>query len=72
MRRITRISGSKLREMLADLVSRVAYGNERVVVHRYRKDLVAIVPIEDLRRLEALDAQELEFEAAKDDEKTEE
>jgi prevent-host-death family protein len=36
-------------------VNRVAYGKERVIITRHGKQLVALVPIEDVRLLEALE-----------------
>ena len=43
------------RKAFADTVNRVAYGGERITLHRRGKDLVAVVPIEDLKLLEALE-----------------
>ena len=49
------------REQFADLVNRVAYGHERVRIVRRGRGLAAVVPIEDLALLEALeDALDLE------------
>ncbi|MDI3388015.1 type II toxin-antitoxin system Phd/YefM family antitoxin [Streptomyces sp. B-S-A8] len=45
---------TQARAELADLINRVVYGGERVVVTRHGKPLVALVSAEDLRRLEAL------------------
>jgi prevent-host-death family protein len=44
---------SDARRAFAEIVNRVAYGNERVTVVRHGREVVAIVPISDLRRLEA-------------------
>ena len=52
---MTRLGVSKARQEFADLVNRVAYGGERVVVHRRGKDLVAVIPAADLAALEALE-----------------
>jgi prevent-host-death family protein len=41
-----------------DLFDRVARKHERVVVDRRGKDKVAIVPMEDLEKLEAMEDQE--------------
>ena len=46
---------TQARAELADLINRVVYGSERVVVTRHGKPLVALVSAEDLRRLEELD-----------------
>lgn len=43
---------TQARAELADLINRVVYGGERVVVTRHGKPLVALVSAEDLRRLE--------------------
>lgn len=50
-----RIAASLLRTDMADVLNRVAYGRERVVLERYGKDLVAVVPLEDLRLLESME-----------------
>jgi prevent-host-death family protein len=47
---------TQARASLADLVGRVAYGGERVVLTRHGRRAVALVPITDLERLEAMDA----------------
>lgn len=50
---------TQARAELADLINRVVYGGERVVVTRHGKPLVALVSADDLRRLEELrEAQE--------------
>ncbi|MFI8520205.1 type II toxin-antitoxin system Phd/YefM family antitoxin [Streptomyces sp. NPDC085481] len=45
---------TQARAELADLINRVVYGNERVVVTRHGKPLVALVSAADLERLENL------------------
>ncbi|MFE9452906.1 type II toxin-antitoxin system Phd/YefM family antitoxin [Streptomyces sp. NPDC006739] len=47
---------TQARAELADLINRVVYGAERVVVTRHGKPLVALVSAADLERLDALDA----------------
>ncbi|MGI5452860.1 type II toxin-antitoxin system Phd/YefM family antitoxin [Streptomyces sp. CA-249302] len=47
---------TQARAELADLINRVVYGGERVVVTRHGKPLVALVSAADLERLAALDA----------------
>lgn len=44
---------TQARAQLADLVNRVAYTGERVVLTRHGKPIVAIVPVAELARLEA-------------------
>lgn len=51
---------TQARAELADLINRVVYGSERVVVTRHGKPLVALVSAADLERLEALGAQAAE------------
>ncbi|MBX7551042.1 type II toxin-antitoxin system Phd/YefM family antitoxin [Streptomyces sp. NPDC004232] len=46
---------TQARAELADLINRVVYGGERVVVTRHGKPLVALVSAGDLERLDALD-----------------
>lgn len=47
---------TQARAELADLINRVVYGGERVVVTRHGRPLVALVSAADLARLEAADA----------------
>lgn len=49
---MTRVSATEIRDDLANIVNRVAYGGERVVLDRRGKDVAAIVSMDDLRRLE--------------------
>lgn len=48
---------TQARAQLADLVNRVVYGGEQVVLTRHGKPLVALVSAADLQRLRALDEQ---------------
>lgn len=43
------------RKDLADVLNRAAYGKERVVLTRRGKDVAAIVPMDDLNILEAIE-----------------
>jgi prevent-host-death family protein len=43
---------TQAREELADLVNRVAYGHERIILTRHSKPVACIVPPEDLALLE--------------------
>jgi len=52
----TSVAVSEARRAFAEIVNRVAYGNERVTVVRHGREVVAIVPISDLRQLEAIAA----------------
>ena len=52
---MTKISTVEARDRFSDLVNRAAFGKERIVLTRRGRELVAVVPIEDvelLRRLE--------------------
>jgi prevent-host-death family protein len=49
------LPSAKAREQFAELIDRAAYGKERIAVAKHRKQLVAIVPIEDLKLLEYLE-----------------
>jgi len=51
---MTDISTAEARKNLAELVNRVAYGKEQVVLTRHGKQLCALVPIEDLSFLNQL------------------
>jgi prevent-host-death family protein len=46
---------TEARDELADLINRVAYGHERIILTRHSKPVACIVPPEDLARLEELD-----------------
>jgi prevent-host-death family protein len=46
---------SKAREAFSETVSRVAYTKERVLVERHGKAVVALVPVEDVELLQALE-----------------
>ena len=48
------ITASDARDEFSEVLNRVSYGHERVVVQRRGKDLAAMVPMEDLRLLERL------------------
>lgn len=54
---MAKISTVEAREQFSDVINRAAYGKERVVLTRRGKDLVAVVPIEDVHLLEALEEQ---------------
>jgi prevent-host-death family protein len=48
------ITTAEARRHMAELLSRAAYGKERFVVTRHGKELVAIVPLEEMRLLDRL------------------
>jgi len=47
-------TSKQAREQFSDVVNRVAFAGERVIVSRQGKKLVAVVPIEDLELLEQI------------------
>lgn len=50
---ITEIPVTKARDELAELINRVAYGHERIILTRHSKAVACLVPPEDLQRLES-------------------
>ncbi len=62
---MTELSIAEAREQFSEAINRAAYGKERIIVTRRGKPLAAIVPIEDMEAMEAIeDRIDLE-EAAK-------
>lgn len=59
---------TQARAELAELINRVVYGGERVVVTRHGKPLVALVSAADLERLEAAASQAAAGEPAEAEE----
>jgi prevent-host-death family protein len=55
---------TEARDRLAELVNRAAYGKERLVLGRRGKAMVALVPVEDLEALEAMEDR-IELEEAR-------
>jgi len=52
---------SEARESFSTTINRVAFGHERVVLTRHGHRIAAVVPVEDLELLEALeDARDLD------------
>lgn len=51
------ISIAYFRLNMADTVNRAAYGNERIILARDGKPTVALVSLDDLRTLEAMEDQ---------------
>jgi len=60
------ITTAEARKHMAELLNRAAYGKERFVVTRHGKELVAIVPLEEVTLLDRLRAllSKKDFEAA--------
>ena len=61
---MTRLPSGKARQDFSETVNRVAYGRERIILHRRGRDVAALIPVEDLALLEAvedrLDVEEAE------------
>ena len=60
---MVRIATSKARQDLSEIVNRVAYEGERVVLNRNGKDVAAVVSLDDLAKLEVLEDR-LDYDAA--------
>lgn len=52
---MTRISISSAREELADALNRVAYGGERIMIHRRGKNVAGLVSVDDVKFLQRLE-----------------
>jgi prevent-host-death family protein len=55
---VRRIAVSVLRERLGDVLSHVATRRERIILTRHGRRVGAIVPMEDVQRLQELDADD--------------
>lgn len=49
------VTTGEARQQLADLINRAAFGGERVILTRRGKRVAALISIEDLELIEALD-----------------
>jgi prevent-host-death family protein len=61
---MTTLNITEMRDNLSEAISRVAYKGERILVRRSGKDVVAIISIDDLATLEAIEDQR-DVEAAR-------
>ena len=52
---MTSTTVSEARNNLPELLNRVGEGQERILIERHGKPIAALVSLEDLRRLEALE-----------------
>ncbi len=52
---MTKFKISDARKDLAEIINRVAYGDERIILERRGKGLAAVIPINDLELLEAIE-----------------
>ncbi len=62
---MSRLTATEVREGFAETLNRVVYKSERVVIHRRGKNLAALVPLEDLELLRALEDR-LDLETARE------
>jgi|CXWL01.1.fsa_nt_gi prevent-host-death family protein len=58
-----RIATSRARQDLSEIVNRVAFQGERIVLNRNGRDVAVVVSLEDLARLESLEGR-LDSDAA--------
>ena len=61
---MSEITTTEARGDFASLVNRAAFGKERIILTRRGKELAAVIPVEDLALLEALEDQ-LDIEEAR-------
>ncbi|MBW4591566.1 MAG: type II toxin-antitoxin system Phd/YefM family antitoxin [Brasilonema angustatum HA4187-MV1] len=65
------VSATEARANFQELINRVEYKGDRIVIERHGKAVVAIVGLEDLKRLEALedfiDSEQLRHAVAQND-----
>ena len=61
---MAKFSTSAAREKLSDIVSKAEYAGERTILHRRKKPVAAVIPIEDLELLERYE-DELDARLAK-------
>jgi two-component system, NarL family, invasion response regulator UvrY len=52
MSKTVRLPASKARADIAEIINKVGFSKERIILCRHAKDVVAVVPLEDLRLLE--------------------
>jgi len=50
-----KLTASAARQNFSDVLNRAAYRGERVIVHRGKKAIAAVVPIEDIEFLEKIE-----------------
>jgi prevent-host-death family protein len=52
---MAKLTASAARQNFSDILNRAAFGRERVLVHRGKKPVAAIMPVEDYQFLEDLE-----------------
>ena len=61
---MTKVSMTHARQDFTNITNRVMFGDERICIQKNNKPAVALVPVEDLEVLEALEDQ-IDVQAAK-------
>ena len=61
---MARIAATDARIAFAEIVNKVAFGGERIRLHRHGKDVAAIVPVADLQLIEDLEDR-MDLDAAR-------
>ena len=61
---LDKLTASEARQNFSDILSRAEYRGERIIVHRGKKAVAAVVPIEDVELLERLE-DEIDVAAAR-------
>lgn len=59
------VSTVDARKQISEIINRAAFGKERMILTRRGKELVAVVPIEDVKLLEALE-DKMDLEEARE------
>ena len=54
---MNKVTTVEARESFSEVINRSAYGKERIVLTRRGKKVAAVVPVEDLNLLEALETR---------------
>lgn len=52
---MTKISVSEAREDFSEVVNQVSYTGQRIILHRHGKAIAALIPVDDLKILEAIE-----------------
>ena len=52
---MAQVSTAAARKQISEVINRAAYGKERMILTRRGKQVAAVVPIEDVKLLEALE-----------------
>jgi antitoxin Phd len=61
---MTRVSMTKARQDFTNIANRVMFGSERICIDKNNKPAIAVVPIEDLEMIEAIE-DHIDIEEAK-------